>query len=65
MPELDKLGRSEGPMVGPKPGDGAVIHHSSGEEDFDGLPGDALPPKKGGDATNQPALAQKAADPAR
>ena len=25
---------------------GAVLHHSSGEADFDGLPGDELPPRE-------------------
>lgn len=34
------MGRSSGPERGPKPGQGRVIHHSSGEADFDGAPGD-------------------------
>lgn len=42
----DPMGRSEGANRGPEPGDGAVLHSSTGEEDFDGLPGDVLPPKK-------------------
>jgi hypothetical protein len=42
----DDLGREEGSKVGPEPGKGAVVHELSGEEDFDGLPGDVLPPKK-------------------
>ena len=39
-------GRSSGDERGPRPGDGAVIHHSSGEADFDGLSGDVPPPIK-------------------
>ena len=39
-------GRSSGDERGPRPGDGAVIHHSSGEADFDGSSGDVLPPIK-------------------
>lgn len=42
----DDLGRDEGDELGPEPGKGAVIHSSTGEADFDGLPGDALPPKR-------------------
>jgi hypothetical protein len=42
-------GRSSGDERGPEPGDGAVIHHSSGETDFDGLPGDVPPPIKDAD----------------
>ena len=41
--EFDDIGRSEGAHSGPKPGRGAVLHHCSGEADFDGLPGDELP----------------------
>ncbi len=41
--EFDAMGGDEGRQLGPKPGDGAVLHHSSGEADFDGLPGDELP----------------------
>jgi uncharacterized protein len=40
---LGRMGRSSGADRGPDPGDGAVIHHASGEADF-GLPGNALPP---------------------
>jgi hypothetical protein len=43
---LGRVGRSSGGERGPEPGDGAVIHHSSGEADFDGLPGNVLPPIK-------------------
>jgi hypothetical protein len=43
---LDRTGRSSADERGPEPGDGAVIHHSSGEADFDGLPGDVPPPIK-------------------
>lgn len=46
MLEETEFGRSEGKVPGPLPGKGAVIHENSGEDDFDGLPGDALPPKK-------------------
>jgi hypothetical protein len=31
------LGSSEGSYSGPRPGQGAVVHHSSGNADFDGL----------------------------
>jgi uncharacterized membrane protein YuzA (DUF378 family) len=41
---LGRIGRSSGTERGAEPGDGAVIHNSSGEADFDGLPGDVLPP---------------------
>lgn len=43
---LGRLGWSSGDERGPQPGDGAVIHHSSGEADFDGLPGNVPPPAK-------------------
>jgi hypothetical protein len=39
---FDDMGRAEGRHLGPKPGKGAVVHHFSGEADFDGLPGDEL-----------------------
>jgi hypothetical protein len=39
-------GRSSGDERGPRPGDGAVVHHSSGEADFDGLSGNVPPPVK-------------------
>ena len=43
MPGIDEMGRDEGNQRGPEPGKGAVVHQSSGEADFDGLPGDELP----------------------
>jgi hypothetical protein len=43
---LGRVGVSSGEERGPKPGEGAVIHHSSGEADFDGFPGDVPPPIK-------------------
>jgi len=46
MLDFDDIGRAEGRQLGPKPGSGAVIHHSTGEADFDGLPGDELPPRE-------------------
>jgi hypothetical protein len=46
MPGIDDLGRDEGRNLGPEPGKGAVVHHSPGEADFDGLPGDELPPRE-------------------
>ena len=46
MAVIDKMGSDEGNERGPEPGKGAVIHDSTGEADFDGLPSDALPPKK-------------------
>lgn len=57
---LGRMGRSSGANRGPEPGDGAVIHHSSGEADF-GVPGNALPPaqKTTGD---QPYPPNKSAD---
>lgn len=36
---LGRLGNSSADERGPKPGDGAVIHDSSGEADFDGSAG--------------------------
>jgi hypothetical protein len=62
---VDAMGRSEGDFPGPKPGDGAVVFHSTGEADFDGLPGDVLPTRE---ATNRklnedaPAPPEKSAD---
>ena len=40
---LGRMGRSEAGEAGPDPGDGAVIHHCSGEADFDGSDGKDLP----------------------
>jgi hypothetical protein len=44
--DLDDLGRDEGNELSHKPGKGAVVHHCSGEADFDGLPGDESPPRE-------------------
>lgn len=44
--DVDDMGSEEGGHLGPQPGKGAVIHHSSGEADFDGLPGDELPSRE-------------------
>jgi len=41
--DFDDMGRAEGNRPGPRPGKGAVVHGSSGEADFDGLPGDQMP----------------------
>ena len=46
MLDLNDIGRAEGRHPGPKPGQGAVLHHSPGEADFDGLPGDVLPTRE-------------------
>jgi hypothetical protein len=46
MLDFDDMGRAEGRQVGPKPGQGAVLHHCSGEADFGGLPGDELPTRE-------------------
>jgi hypothetical protein len=46
MTAPDEMGRDEGNELGPEPGKGAVIHSSSGEADFDGLPGDVLPSRE-------------------
>jgi uncharacterized membrane protein YuzA (DUF378 family) len=43
---LGRVGHSSGDRRGPKAGEGAVIHHSSGEADFDGTPGDVSPTTK-------------------
>ena len=58
---LGRVGRSSGGERGPEPGDGAVIHHSSGEADFDGLPGDVLPPIKDAER-DQPYPSKRSAD---
>jgi hypothetical protein len=42
----DDTGRDEGNELGPEPGKGAVLHHCSGEADFDGRPGDVLPTRE-------------------
>jgi uncharacterized membrane protein YuzA (DUF378 family) len=43
---LGRLGHSSGEKRGPQGGEGAVIHHSSGETDFDGTPEQIPPPGK-------------------
>jgi hypothetical protein len=43
---LGRVGLSSGEERGPKPGEGAVIHHSSGEADFDGSSGADRRPTK-------------------
>jgi hypothetical protein len=57
----DDMGREEGDKLGPEPGKGAVVHHQSGEADFDGTPGDQLPPRKNPEK-DQPAPPKRAAD---
>ena len=51
---LGLFGRSEEGERGPDAGDGAVIHNSSGEADFDGLPGNELQPVKDNPDREQP-----------
>jgi hypothetical protein len=46
MLDFDGMGRAEGRQPGPKPGNGSVLYHSTGEADFDGLSGDELPPRE-------------------
>jgi hypothetical protein len=46
MPANDDMGRAEGKERGPEPGKGAVVHESNGTADFDGRPGDQLPPRE-------------------
>jgi hypothetical protein len=65
MPAPDEMGRDEGDELGPEPGKGAVVHSSSGEADFDGLPGDVLPSReavKNKLGQDQPAPPEKSAD---
>ncbi|MGZ8479341.1 MAG: DUF378 domain-containing protein [Candidatus Binatia bacterium] len=57
---LGRIGRSSGADRGPAPGDGAVIHHSSGEADF-GVPGNVLPPANKADR-DQPFPPDRSAD---
>lgn len=57
---LGRLGRSSSEERGPNPGEGAVIHHSSGEADFGGAPEDLPPPKES--ARDLPYPPRKAAD---
>ena len=58
---LGRIGVSSGEERGPKPGQGAVIHHSSGEADFDGFPGDVPPPVKDAER-DQPYPPKRSAD---
>jgi uncharacterized membrane protein YuzA (DUF378 family) len=58
---LGRLGQSSGADRGPAAGDGAVIHHSSGEADFDGRSGDLLPPVKNAERS-QPYPRDRSAD---
>lgn len=57
---LGRLGHSSGDDRGPRPGDGAVLHHSSGEADFDGTP-ENMPPVKDSER-DLPYPAKKSAD---
>ena len=57
---LGRIGRSSGADRGPAPGDGAVIHQSSGEADF-GVPGNVMPPAQKTDS-DQPYPPAKSAD---
>ena len=59
---LGRFGRSEGAERGPDPGDGAVIHDSSGETDFDGLPGNVPPPVEGDRDRERPYPQKRSAD---
>lgn len=43
------MGRSEGDTRGPEAGEGGEVHASTGTQDFDGQPGDALPPRRDGE----------------
>jgi hypothetical protein len=58
---LGRMGRSEGGERGPEPGDGAVIHHSSGEADFDGSDGNAARPAESSNR-NLPYPPERSAD---
>lgn len=51
---LGRLGISSGDERGPKPGEGAVIHDSSGEADFDGSSGKVPPGAADRDFTSRP-----------
>lgn len=59
---LGLFGRSEEGERGPDAGDGAVIHDFSGEADFDGLPGNVLPPVKDDPDREQPYPRKRSAD---
>lgn len=56
-----RMGSSTGDNRGPEPGDGAVIHHSSGEADFDGGAGNIPTPVKDSQG-DLPDPSRKAAD---
>ena len=58
---LHRTRRSSADERGPEPGDGAALHHSSGEADFNGLPGNVPPPIKDPDR-DLPYPHKKAAD---
>jgi hypothetical protein len=58
---LGRLGNSSGDDRGPRPGDGAVIHHSSGEADFDDAP-EKMPPSDKDANRDLPYPPKKAAD---
>ena len=51
MAGIGKLGRDEGKVCGPDPGDGSssVGGMVAGGGDFEGTPGDQLPPRPGGE----------------
>ena len=51
---IGRLGNSSGDERGPKPGEGAVIHDSSGEADFDGSSGGIPPGDASRDFTSRP-----------
>lgn len=51
---LGRLGNTSADERGPKPGDGAVIHDSSGETDFDGSAGPVPPKDADRDFTSRP-----------
>jgi hypothetical protein len=59
---LGRFGSSEGDERGPDPGDGAVIHDSSGEADFDGLPGNVPPPVRDNSDRGRPYPPKRSAD---
>jgi hypothetical protein len=58
---LGRLGHSSSDERGPRPGDGAVIHHSSGEADFDGTP-EKMPPAAKDATQDLPYPPKRAAD---
>ena len=59
---LGLFGRSEGGERGPDPGDGAVIHHSSGGSRFRRFTGDVLPPVKDDPDRKEPYPRKRSAD---